>query len=68
MLYLTRQKEETLVLSGIHDAHGNLLDDVEIVIMSHNRIGIHADKKILVLRKELIQRYSQDGKLKTLHK
>ncbi|MDO6620174.1 MULTISPECIES: carbon storage regulator [unclassified Shewanella] len=68
MLYLTRLKDESVVLSGVHDAHGNLLDDIEIVILPNDKVGISADKKITILRKELVQRYFQDGTQKVLQK
>lgn len=67
MLTLTRLEGESLELSNIYDAEGNELPPIVVCHVKANKIGIHADHTVKILRSEILARIKIDALNESYH-
>ncbi|AVV81964.1 carbon storage regulator [Shewanella putrefaciens] len=53
MLIVQRLEFQSIMLQNIYDENGNHLPDIKIIALPNSRIGVHADKSIVIIRDEL---------------
>jgi sRNA-binding carbon storage regulator CsrA len=60
MLIISRPSGSSFTISNVFDADGKQLHNIKVVILGDDRIGIQADKSVIVLRTEVLNARAQE--------